>query len=168
MTLKRSIFCQADTPFWLKIMGRKIKHGKSGTPEYWAWANSKARCNDKEHKYYKHYGGRGIKHKLESVTDLLNAIGRRPTPRHTLDRIDNDGNYEKGNIRWATREEQARNKRSNIIYKGECAVDASKRLGGERHLVSNRIRRRGWSVKKAFIIKNKGRQKIKQTIKWLY
>ncbi len=124
--------------------------GYEGTPEYSAWASSKARCNYKKTQYYKYYGGRGIKHKLESVTDLINAIGRRPTPSHSLDRIDNNGHYEVGNIRWATREEQNRNRRDNITYKGECASEASRRLGGSKCLVAIRIKKYGWSLEKAF------------------
>ncbi len=127
-----------------EVRGRKI------SPEYTAWAKSKARCNDKKHEYYKNYGGRGIKHNLDSVLNLINDIGRRPTPLHTLDRIDNNGHYEVGNIRWVTRKEQARNRRNNLKYKGEHAIDASRRLGGAKGLVSSRAKNYDWSLEKAF------------------
>ena len=61
---------------------------------------------------WKYYGGRGIMNKLKSYRDIINAIGFRPGPAYSIDRINNDGHYEKGNIRWATRSQQELNKRS--------------------------------------------------------
>ena len=82
--------------------------------EYTAWCSAKQRCNNRRMPFYKNYGGRGIKHKLDTVSDLLNDIGRRPTSQHSLDRVDNNGHYEIGNIRWATRKEQQNNTRRNL------------------------------------------------------
>ena len=67
----------------------------------------------------------------------------------SIDRIDNNGNYSPENCRWADRGTQNRNKRNNIKYEGECAVDASFRLGGAENLVNKRVRD-GWTLKKAF------------------
>jgi hypothetical protein len=86
------------------------RHGLCETPEYVAWMNARDRCNRKRNLYYKHYGGRGIKVKFTSFLDFLKEIGHKPSPAHSLDRIDNDGHYEKGNIRWATRTEQNENR----------------------------------------------------------
>ena len=67
----------------------------------------------------------------------------------SIDRIDNNGNYCKENCRWSTQEVQFRNKRNNLTFKGEYAVDANKRLGGSHSLIANRIRN-GWTKEKAF------------------
>jgi len=75
------------------------------------------RCTVKEHSGYKNYGGRGIKvhpdwlDAKEGFKRWFEHVGVRPSPQHTIDRINNEGNYEPGNVRWATPEEQAANKR---------------------------------------------------------
>ena len=75
-----------------------------------------ARCNSPNSEAYRNYGGRGIQFKFSSPTDatrwVLDNIGARPDASYSIDRIDNDRHYEPGNLRWATRTEQARNKRA--------------------------------------------------------
>lgn len=84
------------------------------TPEYTAWRSMKTRCLDPNTHYYKTYGGRGIKickRWLNSYENFLADMGRRPSPQHSLDRINNDGDYKPSNCRWATKSQQSQNQR---------------------------------------------------------
>lgn len=98
--------------------GKKKKtHGLSRSPEFAAWAHAKQRCEDKHVWNYRHYGGRGIKFRLVSVLDTIKSIGYKPAPSYSIDRINNNGHYEIGNIRWATAKQQANNRRSEKCRK---------------------------------------------------
>jgi hypothetical protein len=90
-----------------------IVHGRTGTSEHRAWVNMLQRCENPNHKSYKNYGGRGIAvcERWHDFQAFVADVGPRPSPSLSLDRIDNDGGYEPGNVRWATRSEQNSNRR---------------------------------------------------------
>lgn len=122
------------------IIKRLTKHGaaKDGdvTPEYRSWKHMRTRCTNIEYDQYEDYGGRGIKvcdRWLHSFENFFTDMGKRPSLLHTLERKDNDGNYEPPNCYWGTKAEQSRNKRSNhyIEYNGERMVlrDWSYKIG---------------------------------------
>jgi len=95
--------------------------GHSRTPEYRTWCSMKNRCCNKNSLDWKDYGGRGIAVSAKwqgrnGFQNFLNHVGLKPSSRHSLDRFpDNDGNYEPGNVRWATPVEQVENRRVKRI-----------------------------------------------------
>lgn len=92
-----------------------LSHGLSRRPEYKAWQQAKQRCFNPKHHMFAHYGGRGITMCEEWRDDVLaffEHVGERPGAEYSIGRIDNDGNYEPGNVEWQTQHEQNSNKRS--------------------------------------------------------
>lgn len=95
--------------------GEKNKtHGMTKTPEWRSWQSMKTRCYNKNHVHWKHYGGRGIKicrSWKNSFEEFYKDMGARPSLKHSIDRINFNGNYEPKNCKWSTASEQARNRR---------------------------------------------------------
>ena len=125
---------------------KKRTHGKCKTPEYRVWASMIGRCSYEGDTNFKKYGARGIRvcaRWRHDFAAFLSDMGLRPTPKHSIDRIDTNGDYEPGNCRWATMKEQARNTRSNrlITFRGEtrCLIEWSEILGMYRKKISRRL-----------------------------
>jgi hypothetical protein len=144
------------------------KHGLSSTLEYHAWQQMRLRCTDPKHAAYPNYGGRGItvcERWLESVADFIADVGPKPTPKHELDRIDNDRGYEPDNCRWATRKVNDRNRRSNrrLTHNGETLTLAEwcERLGLPGDTVMKRIAA-GWTVAAALETPVRRKRSVRQ------
>ena len=130
-------------------------HGLTGSDEYKIWCGIKRRCYNTNEHCYPRYGGRGIKMANTWRHDFLSFyadMGKRPSPIHSIERIDTNGNYEPNNCIWITMAEQAKNKRSNIVitFNGETMIlaDWSKKLGIPYPTLQRRLNK-GWSHEKA-------------------
>lgn len=134
---------------------RLTKHGMRHIPEYKNWQMMKRRCNNSSDKRYERYGGRGIKvcdRWQSSFANFFADIGPRPSPKHSIDRINNDGNYEPSNCRWATNREQSVNRISNIRAEWNginlTATEWARKYNFDPQLIIDRLNR-GWSIEKA-------------------
>lgn len=109
-------------------------HAKRGsvTPTYRTWVAMRARCLNPNVINYANYGGRGIKvcERWDDFENFLADMGLKPSPKHSIDRIDNDGNYESGNCHWATKLEQARNSRAQKLSESDILRIESLHLDG--------------------------------------
>lgn len=130
-------------------------HDRSRTPEHRIWIAMISRCNDPHKTGYENYGGRGInvcKRWRESFEAFFGDMGERPSPKHTIERRNNDKGYSPDNCYWATRKEQARNRRTNrlLTYHGETlpVCEWAERIGISNRTLLGRLNC-GWSVDRA-------------------
>lgn len=97
----------------------RMTHGLRGTPEYNSWACMKQRCTNPSNHRFQAYGGRGIRicdRWLNSFEDFFVDMGPKPSPSHSIERLDNDGDYDPANCVWATKTAQARNRRRPLAH----------------------------------------------------
>ncbi len=131
-----------------------VRRGRS--KEYRAWQQMRVRCGWKAGLRWERYGGRGVRvceRWAASFEAFLADVGRAPSSEHSLDRIDLDGHYEPGNVRWATREQQMRNTSMSrrLTFRGETltVVEWAERVGIPAYQIRNRLDVLGWSVEVA-------------------
>lgn len=129
-------------------------HGLKGSSEHTAWVSMVQRCSNPSAVGYENYGGRGIQvcERWLKFENFYADMGPRPDGL-SLDRIDNNKGYEPGNCRWATKVEQANNKRSNRLLthlgKTQTVAEWSRELGLRSGTIRQRIDVYGWSVSSA-------------------
>lgn len=141
---------------------RREMHGTHGdaargavAPEYRVWAAMIGRCTRPKDKRWMDYGGRGIAvcDRWRLYENFLADLGRKPSPKHTIDRIDANGHYEPGNCRWATMTEQQNNRRNNLMIEWQgrtmSAAQWERELGFRRGILHDRIRNHGWPIERA-------------------
>lgn len=142
-----------------------VTHGLSKTPEHNAWCLMKGRCHNKNHPRYMEWGGRGIsvcEKWRHNFLAFLNDVGQRPSMLHSIDRIDGKKGYEPGNVRWATKKEQSRNRPGFVwnIKDGDrsyCLTEFSEKHGLNRECVKYRLEN-GWSMERVILPSNKHAQ----------
>lgn len=145
---------------------RTRTHDRSYTPEYTAWARMIQRCHNPKNGAYKNYGGRGIavcNEWLNSFETFFAHVGLRPSAGHSLDRYPvQSGNYQPGNVRWATREEQQNNLRTNIslTHEGQTLTlsEWARKLGLPHRLLRTRYDA-GWPPAKILAMPRHTRQR---------
>lgn len=149
---------------------RRTADGRVDSPEYRAYTAMKNRCLNEKQARYKDYGGRGIticrrwlegENGLSGFQCFLADVGQKPGPGHSLDRRNNDRGYYPGNVRWATRAEQARNTRQTRLI-DVCGVeiplvDAVRRWGQVPYTATQQRLRRNWSSHDAIFVPKGGK-----------
>ena len=124
---------------------RARKHGGRWLPEYGVWGDMRRRCYHTRSKQYPRYGGRGIVvcERWNDFAAFLADMGPRPSPEHTLDRIDNEGSYSPENCRWATPKQQANNRSSNRMItafgKTQTLTQWADEMGMAKYILIHRL-----------------------------
>ena len=135
---------------------RNFLHGMSHSSEHNIWWAMIQRCYNPNNNAFDRYGGRGVtvcNEWRDNFMAFFNHVGPRPSSKYSIDRVDNDGNYEPNNVRWATRKQQADNKRNNhlIMFNGRLKnlTQWAKIVGVNKKTLFNRINTLNWPIEKA-------------------
>lgn len=137
-----------------QVVARLTTHGQSKTPIYHVWAAMLARCANAKDLAYHNYGGRGISvcERWLKFENFIADMGQRPSDKHSIERINNNGNYEPTNCKWATKKEQCNNMRTNriLVFNGESKTISqwADSLGISREAIYGRLKR-GATVEQA-------------------
>lgn len=139
------------------------KHGKAGSKLYDVWSAMRKRCENPADPAYGRYGGRGITvcKRWASFVNFLADMGDRPTPKHSIERVDNSAGYSKRNCRWALAPEQVKNRRNTrrvtIGERTETLMDWCREYGADYFVAYSRIRS-GWGPVEAMTTPVRGRK----------
>ena len=162
----------------------EVIHGEAGTDsrsaEWMTWKKVLERCEYPGTKNYADYGGRGIRVCPEWINGVdglsgfelfLLEVGRRPTPQHQIDRIDNSRGYEPGNVKWSTRYEQTRNKRNNqwvmVADKMMIVTDALAHIPNGKIHFSKAKKRYNLGIQEAYeLVLRRYEERTRRGIKW--
>lgn len=134
--------------------GRYSRHGMIHRSEYGIWYQMIQRCTNPRTLNFERYGGRGITvcERWRVFVNFFADMGERPSPQHSIDRIDNNGNYEPGNVRWASTKQQSLNSSRNVwlTHDGETRTVCqwAAHIGINKETLRERLQR-GWSVDRA-------------------
>ena len=128
----------------------KKTHGMTDDPVYQTWVMMLQRCNNPKCKAYHDYGGRGITvcERWTKFENFHEDMGPRPKGS-SLDRINNNGNYEPDNCKWSTASEQASNKRNTVMINGEPLAVVARRHGISPSVLYDRYVRYGWTLERS-------------------
>jgi len=146
--------CGCETRKRLFKHGQSPTTGRASSPEYRGWTMLRDRCNNENNRFFSSYGGRGIKvcPRWDDFNAFLADMGPRPSPGHSIDRIDGDKGYEPGNCRWATATEQSRNRKNNIVLEHDgkrmCLSEWAAETGIGYATLQMRVRA-GWPTHRA-------------------
>jgi hypothetical protein len=146
-----------------KLLERNTKHGGYGTPEYKVWIDIRSRCHDPKHWAYKFYGGRGITvcGRWDDFKLFLEDVGKKPSRKAVLLRIDTRENYTPENCKWGMLAGRKRRVADDVVeytYAGMSMslTDWAEYLETPRHVLSNRLSK-GWSLERTLTLKYRKR-----------
>lgn len=139
-----------------KLSKHRYKHGQTNIPEYGVWGGMRNRCNNPNHPKFAQYGGRGINvcDRWDDFANFLADMGERPSPRHSIERIDNNGDYTPENCKWGTLIEQMNNQQKTLMIDYQDRTQSlsiwCRELNIPRYRTYKRIYIRGWDIERAF------------------